>query len=80
MANDIVVVLSSILKPEESKEFNTVQVVLGGTKLGDVKPVTVNPMTELLKLPLTFSELEDIDVQEAEKSIKELHESPIIPK
>jgi hypothetical protein len=45
-----------------------------------VKPVTVNPITELLKLPLTFSEFEDIDVQDAEKSIKELQESPIIPK
>lgn len=55
-------------------------VVTGGTKLGDVKPVTVKPMTELLKLPLTFNEFEDIEVHEAEKSIKELQESPTIPK
>jgi hypothetical protein len=54
--------------------------VIGGTKLGDVKPVTVKPMTELLKLPLTFNEFEDIEVHEAEKSIKELQESPTIPK
>jgi hypothetical protein len=54
--------------------------VLGGTKLGEVKPVTVNPITELLKLPLTLSELEEIEVQEAEKSIKELQDSPRIPK
>jgi hypothetical protein len=54
--------------------------VLGGTKLGEVKPVTVNPITELLKLPLTLSELEEIEVQEAEKSIKELQDSPTIPK
>jgi len=45
-----------------------------------VNPVTVNPITELLKLPVTFKEFEEIDVQEAVKSMKELHESPTIPK
>lgn len=45
-----------------------------------MKPVTVNPITELLKLPLTLSVFEEIDVHVAVKSINELHDSPTIPK
>jgi hypothetical protein len=49
------------------------------SKPGDVKPMTVNTITDLLKLQLTVSELGETELYKAEKSIKELHYNPTIP-
>jgi hypothetical protein len=51
-----------------------------GTNHGEVKPITVNPITVLLKLQLTVSEIGGMRLYETEKSIKEPQYNRNIPK
>lgn len=66
--------LSSILKPAESKVLSVVYVSVEGGVFGEEKPVMVSPMTELLKLPVTLMELVVREVHVPVKSIKALQE------
>lgn len=66
--------LSSILKPAGSKVFRVVYVTVDGGVFGEEKPVTVSPMTELLKLPTTLMVLAVRDVQVPVKSMKALQD------
>ena len=40
--------------PLLSKEFTTAKVAVEGAAVGEEKPYTVNPITELLKVPSTL--------------------------
>lgn len=72
--NVMLVELSSILKPAGSKVLRVVYVSVEGGVFGEEKPVTVSPMTELLKLPTTLMELAVRVVQVPVKSMNALHD------
>jgi hypothetical protein len=70
---EILLELSSILNPPASKELSVENEAVAGGTDGDVNPVTVNPITELLKLPVILRVFAVSEVQVAAKSMKALH-------
>jgi hypothetical protein len=69
---EILLELSSILNPPASKELSVENEAVAGGTDGDVNPVTVNPITELLKLPVILRVFAVSEVQVAAKSMKAL--------
>lgn len=70
---EILLELSSILNPPASKELSVEKEAVAGAVEGDANPETVNPITELLKLPVILRVFALSEVQVAAKSMKALH-------
>ena len=70
---EILAALSSILNPAASSELRVEKEAVDGGVAGEVNPETVNPMTELLKLPVILKELVVREMQVAAKSLNALH-------